>query len=166
MIGRAPSEGTFGQETIAADCFCAMPIGHPLTEKEQIDWRDLDGLPLGLLQSTHVSHRETVRQLENVGAVANVVLDSQFFLPMMPFISSGRCLSVVDPLTAVTEQEISTTGGQVVFRKLSGGFRYEYTIVAPNYRPLSQLALRVKEGWRDEVLALLTSIDAKPELIM
>lgn len=164
MIGRAPSRGTFRQETISADCYCAMPHDHPLAAKETTDWEDLDGVPLGLLQSTHISHKQTVAQLQAVGAQANVVLDSQFFLPMMPFISAGRCLSVVDPLTAVTEEEISMTGGQVVFRRMAHGFRYEYTIVSPIFRPLSQLASRLKIGWQEEVMGLLHQLGANPQM--
>lgn len=165
MIGREPSGQTFRQETIAADCFCAIPRSHPLAIKERIDWQDLDGVPLGLLQSTHITHQKTVAELRKAGGTPKVVLDSQFFLPMMPFISAGRCLSIVDPLTAVTELEVDTTGGQVVFRKLNGGFRYEYTIISPVFRPLSQLALQIKEGWKNEVMDLLSEAGARPEII-
>lgn len=163
MIGREASAQTFRQETIAADCFCAISQDHPLAQKQVIAWRDLDNVPLGLLQSTHITHQKTVAELRNVGATPNVVLDSQFFLPMMPFISAGRCLSVVDPLTAVTEHEVDITGGRVVFRQMEGGFRYEYTIISPVFRPLSQLALQIKDGWKNEVMDLLAKAGARPE---
>ena len=163
MIGREPSAQTFRQETIAADCFCAIPRDHPLARKPVIGWCDLDNVPLGLLQPTHVAHQKTVAELQNAGATPNIVLDSQFFFPMMPFISAGRCLSVVDPLTAVTENEIDTTGGRVVFRKLEVGFRYEYTIISPIFRPLSQLALQIRDGWRHEVMEQLSEVGARPE---
>ncbi|MBY6069530.1 LysR family transcriptional regulator [Leisingera aquaemixtae] len=163
MIGREASAQTFRQETIAADCFCAIPQDHPLAQKQVIAWKDLDNVPLGLLQSTHITHQKTVAELRRAGGTPNVVLDSQFFLPMMPFISAGRCLSVVDPLTAVTEHEVDSTGGRVVFRQMEGGFRYEYTIISPVFRPLSQLALQIKDGWKNEVMDLLAKAGARPE---
>lgn len=162
MIGREASTTTFRQETISADCFCAMPKDHDLAEKDEIDWQDLDNLPLGLLQSTHHSHQKTVKALNDAGCTANVVLDCQFFLPIMSFISAGHCLSVVDPLTAVAEREVKMTNGQVVFRRMKAGFRYRYTIVFPIFRPMSQLARMVKDGWRAEVMELLTEVGANP----
>lgn len=165
LIGREPSAQTFQQEVIAADCFCAMPHDHPFAKKQLVEWKDLNGLPLGLLQSTHVTHQRTVAEIRRAGGQPNIVLDSQFFFPMLPFISAGRCLSVVDPLTAVTETEMNTTSGRVVFRKLAGGFRYEYAIVYPIFRPLSRLARQIKDGWRNEVMDLLTLAGAEPEFL-
>lgn len=162
MIGREPSDSTFRQETISADCFCAIPADHPLATKEIVHWRDLDNVPLGLLQTTHISHQMTVEELRKHGCTPNVVLDCQFFLPMMPFISAGRCLSIVDPLTAVSEQEVNSTQGRVVFRKMKEGYRYRYTIVSPIFRPMSQLAQKIKDGWRAEVMDLLFKVDANP----
>ncbi|MBE1284425.1 MAG: LysR family transcriptional regulator [Rhodobacteraceae bacterium] len=164
VIGRGPSAQTFQQEIISADCFCAMPHDHPLAKQQVVEWRELDGEPLGLLQPTHVSHQKTVAEIRKAGGHPNIVLDSQFFLPMMPFISAGRCLAVVDPLTSVSENEMNTTSGRVVFRKLASGFRYEYAIVYPIFRPLSQLAGQIKNGWRTEVMDLLSSVGARPEL--
>ena len=164
VIGRGPSAQTFQQEIISADCFCAMPHDHPLAKQQVVEWRELDGEPLGLLQPTHVSHQKTVAEIRKAGGHPNIVLDSQFFLPMMPFISAGRCLAVVDPLTSVSENEMNTTSGRVVFRKLASGFRYEYAIVYPIFRPLSQLAGQIKNGWRTEVMDLLSFVGARPEL--
>ncbi|QDG76232.1 LysR family transcriptional regulator [Labrenzia sp. PHM005] len=162
LIGREPSTVTFRQETISANCFCALPIDHPLADKDTISWKDLDHVPLGLLQSSHIVRQKTVQTMLAAGVTPNVVLDSQFFLPIMQFISVGRCLSIVDPLTMVTEQEINSAAGRVVFRKLSEAFRYDYSIITPIYRPLSQLARRIKEGWQQEVMGLLTRIEADP----
>lgn len=163
LIGREPSTVTFRQETISANCFCALPKDHPLTEKDVIAWKDLDHVPLGLLQSSHVARQKTIETMTAAGVTPNVVLDSQFFLPIMQFISVGSCLSIVDPLTMVTEQEINSSGGRVVFRKLAESFRYDYSIITPIYRPLSQLARQVKEGWLREVLNLLTRVEADPK---
>ncbi len=153
---------TYRQEIITADCFCAMPNDHFLARKPAISWRDLDNVALGSLQAAHVMHKRTVQALEQAGARAKIVVDSQYFLSLLQFISVGRCLSVVDPLTMVTEREMNSTRGKVVFRPLSEEFRYTYVILTPTYRPLSQLALKIRDGWRNEVMELLTGAGARP----
>lgn len=164
LVSPGAASPTFHQEIIAGDCYCALPRDHPLAVREVIEWSDLDGLPLGSLQATHVMHTRTVQALEQAGFHANIVLDSQYFLPLMQFISAGRCLSVVDPLTMVTELEMNSTDGRVVFRPLFEAFRYSYVTLSPIYRPLSQLARQVKDGWQNEVMELLTGVDARPVL--
>lgn len=157
----APAQ-TYQQEIITADCYCAIPHDHPLSKREGIGWSDLDNIPLGSLQASHVMHKRTVQALEQAGSRARIVVDSQYFLSLLQFISVGRCLSVVDPLTMVTERELNTTRGKVVFRPLAEEFRYTYVILTPTYRPLSQLALRVRDGWRAEVMELLSGVNARP----
>ncbi|MEM9633110.1 MAG: LysR family transcriptional regulator [Pseudomonadota bacterium] len=155
---------TFRQDVISADCFCAMPRAHPLAEKTEIGFGDLDGVPLGSLQSFHFMHKATVEALRQLGAEPKMVLDSQYFLPMMQFIKAGRCLSVVDPLTVVTEQEMNVTGGDVVFKPINQSFRYRYGIFSPLYRPLSSLARKIKDGWQNEVMNMLAGIGANPSI--
>ena len=87
---------------------------------------DLDGIPLGSRQEKHAIHRRTVATLRQAGAEPNMVVDSQYFLALLPFVSSGRCLSIMDPLTMVTETKFKTTKGAVVFRPMKGFFRYTY----------------------------------------
>lgn len=155
---------TFKQDVIIADCFCALPRAHPLAEKDEIHFQYLDGVPLGSLQSSHFLHQKTVEAIRQVGARPNVVLDSQYFLPVMQFIKAGRCLSIIDPLTVVTELEMNVTAGEVVFRPIKWDFRYRYAIFSPLYRPLSQLARNIKDGWQEEVLDMLSKIGARPEV--
>ncbi|MCG8564951.1 MAG: LysR substrate-binding domain-containing protein [Desulfobacterales bacterium] len=157
---------TFRQDVISADCFCALPRKHPLAEKKEIAFKDLDGIPLGSLQSSHFMHKATVEALRMAGAKPNMMLDSQYFLPMMQFIKAGRCLSIVDPLTVVTELEMNVTAGEVVFRPVQHGFRYRYGIFSPIYRPLSRLARTIKDGWQEEVMEMLVMINAHPNIKM
>ncbi|MEX0347783.1 MAG: LysR family transcriptional regulator [Paracoccaceae bacterium] len=164
LVDDVSASKTYKQELFTADCYCAIPHDHPLAAHDAILCSDLDGVPLGSLQSTHVMHKRTVDALNQAGVSANIVLDSQYFLPLMQFISAGRCCSIVDPLTMVTETEMDSTAGRVVFRPMQGLFRYEYALLSPLYRPLSQLASRIKDGWRDEVIALLDGVGARPRI--
>ncbi|MDP5217937.1 LysR substrate-binding domain-containing protein [Ruegeria sp. 2205SS24-7] len=164
LVDDVSASKTYKQELITADCYCAIPHDHPLAAHDAIQCCDLDGVPLGSLQSTHVMHKRTIEALSQAGVSANIVLDSQYFLPLMQFISAGRCFSIVDPLTMVTETEMNSTAGRVVFRPMHGLFRYEYALLSPLYRPLSQLASQIKDGWRDEVIALLDGVGASPRI--
>ena len=164
LLNQKEQTPTFQQDVISADCFCALPRAHPLADKSEIEFADLDGVPLGSLQSFHFLHQRTVQAVQAASGLPNMVLDSQYFLPMMQFIKAGRCLSIVDPLTMVTELEMNVTGGDVVFRPLKHEFRYNYGLFCPLYRPLSRLAETIKDGWVDEVMELLTEVDASPVL--
>ncbi|MEM1075297.1 MAG: LysR family transcriptional regulator [Pseudomonadota bacterium] len=164
LLTEGPAAATIRQELITADCYCAMHKDHPLTEKDFVTCTDLDGLPLGSLQEKHAIHQRTVETLRQAGVTANMMVDSQYFLALLPFISSGRCLSIMDPLTMVTENRFNTTDGAVVFRPMKGFFRYNYVVLSPRYRPLSQLAQRVRERWLGEVIHLLDEGGARPQL--
>jgi hypothetical protein len=67
-------------------------------------------------------------------------------------------------LTVITERDLGWGKGEVEFRPLVETIRYDYAVVSPRHRPLSQLALAVRSGWRDELLRLLSSVGARPEV--
>jgi len=162
QIPDAGRASRYRKDIIVADCFCAIPADHALAAQPTVSFEDIGDLPLGTLQSTHFIHRRTVDAFEQLGFAPKILLDSQYFLPILPFVSAGKCVSVVDPLTVVSEHKISLTGDSIVFRRLEPAFRYEYVVLTPVFRPLSQLAKLVKGEWVAEVLRLLEGIGANP----
>lgn len=161
---RAQKAPQYHQDIITAECFCALPRDHRLAGQDVVSCGDLDGEPMGALQSHHMIFRRTAETFLAAGARFDPVVDSQIFIPLMQFVSAGQCCAIVDPLTVVSERESGSTKGTVVFRPLSVPLRYDYAILTPRHRPLSQLALRVKEGWKAEVVRLLALIDSKPAI--
>ncbi|MGA1634557.1 MAG: LysR substrate-binding domain-containing protein, partial [Gemmobacter sp.] len=151
-------------ELISADCFCALPRNHPLTRGRSISIRDLDGLPMGILQSNHMLQQRLQESFDRLGARLRKRVDSQTFLPLLQFVAAGRCVAVVDPLTVISESSINITRDQVVFRPLSEPLRYDYMIIFPRHRPLSQLARMVMNAWREKLSELLNSISANPHV--
>ena len=150
------------QQIIAADCFCALPREHHLASKTVVAPADLKGQPLGALQGSHFMRERLLRTVQEAGLGSELLVDCQYFMPLLPFVSEGRCLTIVDPLTVVSEQAMNTAQGKVVFRPMPEFLSYEYAIFSPLYRPLSQLAAKVREGWHGEVLQLLEDVGARP----
>jgi len=164
LLSEGPSASTVLQEVITADCYCAIPKGHPLAAREMIASADLDGVTLGSLQEQHSIHKRTLALLRQADAVPRITITSQFFMGLLPFIGAGRCLSIVDPLTMVTEEAMQTMDGAVVFRPMQDFFRYKYMLLTPRFRPLSQLARRIRDGWKVEVMQLLQQGGARPKI--
>ena len=159
-----PPNATYQTEVITADCMCAVSNTHPLARKERIAFTDLDGAPLGVLQKGHTHHVKIRDRFSRAGIGFDTVIDSQTFLPLLPFVHAGFCIAIVDPLTVITEGDLGWRKGEVEFRPLVEPIRYDYAIVSPRHRPLSQMALAVRSGWRNELMRLLESVGARPEI--
>ncbi|SLN39601.1 LysR family transcriptional regulator [Ruegeria meonggei] len=152
----------YSAELIRADCFCALDRDHPLSSRQSLTLSDLDGTPMGGLHPSHPFQRKIRQEFENVAAEYNPTVTCQYFLPLIPFVSSGQCCSIVDPLTVATERELNFSNGKVVFLPFTKPLRYEYAILEPNHRSPSQLALQTKAGWKAEVLRMLDGVKANP----
>ena len=153
----------YSVERMSADCFVALPQNHPLTDKTVISIRDLDNLPIGGLMRKHVTTEKIISMFEKEGLTFNQILESQTFLPALQFVSAGQCIAITDPLTVVTEMKTNRAHGDVVFRPLKEHLRYEYAVLFSNFRPLSRLALDLKNKWHIELNRLLNEIDANPQ---
>ncbi|WP_298850335.1 LysR family transcriptional regulator [uncultured Ruegeria sp.] len=158
-VGKTPQ---FSAEIISGDCFCAMDRDNPLAREKALTISDLDGVPMGGLYDTHPFQKKVQRAFQMVSATYTPNVTCQYFLPLIPFVGSGQCCTIVDPLTVVTERKLNMSNGRVVFLPFKGPLRYEYAILSPSHRPPSQLALKIKAGWKAEVLSMLEQINANP----
>ncbi|MEO0403107.1 MAG: LysR family transcriptional regulator [Pseudomonadota bacterium] len=154
----------YGVDIISADCFCALHRDHPLAARSQITVGDLDGIPIGTLTGDHPMSRKLERAFQNDGAQFVSNISAQFFLPLIPFISAGHCVAIMDPLTVVTEREMNIAKGQIVFVPFFALLRYEYAILTPSLRPPSQLAIRIKDKWLNALFDMLDDIGAAPHI--
>ena len=164
MAPRQRTEPQYLEEVISANCFCAVPRDHVLAEQPTVSCRDLDGLPMGALQNNHVMVRRIRETFQRENAVFNKVVDSQITLPLLQFVSAGQCLAIVDPLTVASEEKTGVNKQTIAFRPFTAGVRYDYAILYPRHRPLSRLATRIRNGWKDEVIQLLEGIGADPRV--
>lgn len=157
--GRPPQ---FSTEMIFGDCFCALDKDNPLATQSGVSICDLDGVPMGGLHAAHPFQRKIREEFEAAASSYNPSVTCQYFLPLIPFVSSGQCCTIVDPLTVATERALDLSNGRVVFVPFRVPLRYEYAILVPDHRPPSQLALKIKAGWKAEVLAMLHEVGANP----
>lgn len=161
----AGKEPQYSTELIRADCFCAVDNDSPLASLKFVSIRDLDGAPMGGLHATHPFQRKIRQEFLDASAAYNPTVTCQYFLPLIPFVSSSQCYSIVDPLTVATERELNLSNGKVVFLPFDKPLRYEYALLEPNHRPPSQLALKIKAGWKAEVFMMLEGVKAAPHVV-
>lgn len=154
--------GFLTAESFSLRCFCALPAAHPLAQKPAISWQDLDAQAMGGLHSAHRLQKRIQLAFQAQGARYNQIIESQFFIPLLQFVAQGQCCAIVDPLTVASEQQSGLNQGAVVFRPLVADLRYDCAIFSPRLRPMSQLARRVKDGWKAEVLRLMQELGADP----
>lgn len=154
--------GFLTAESFSSRCFCALPTAHGLSQKTAISWQDLHDQPMGGLHSSHPLQKRIHLAFQAQGARYNQVIESQFFIPLLQFVAQGQCCAIVDPLTVASEQQSGLNRGAVVFRPLVEDLRYDCAIFVPRLRPMSQLARRVKEGWKAELLKIMNDLDADP----
>ncbi len=159
----AGKEPQYKAELIRADCFFAVDRENPLATREYITIEDLDGVPMGGLYATHPFQQKIRQEFQDISVDYNPTVTCQYFIPLVPFVSSGQCCSIVDPLTVATERELNLSNKKVVFVPFEKPLRYEYAILKPEHRPPSQLALKIMAGWRAEVLKMLKEVDAHPQ---
>ncbi len=148
----------YEEEKLAAPCLCAVPADHPLALKDCISIKDLDGVPQGTLQNGHPLF-ERVRDafaLNNVEFVQQV--DSQIVLPLMQFVQEGLCCVITDPISAFTQMNIQGATNAVVFRPLKDEIFYDYAILTRRYRPISQTAKVLLNGWRSHFSSILNEV--------
>jgi len=155
-------EAQYHSDVVSAECFLAMPSNHRLASRDSVSIGELDGLPMGTLQSWHLHQNRTAEQFAQHGATCRTVIESQTFIPLLFFIRANKCLAVVDPLTVVNELELAITNNEVVFRRLESSFRYDYAILTPKHRPLSQVAVKARAKWKASIFELLDSINSEP----
>lgn len=155
--------GFLTAESFSSRCFCALPAAHALANKSAISWQDLHGQPMGGLHSSHGLQKRINSAFQSQGANYNQIIESQFFIPLLQFVAQGQCSAIVDPLTVASEQQSKLNQGAVIFRPLVEDLRYDCAIFAPRLRPMSQLARRVKEGWKAEILRIMQELNADPK---
>ena len=160
-VGRKPQ---YDVEIISANCYCAVPRSHRLAGQSAVTISDLDGTPIGTLHDDHPLPRKLAQAFQNEGASFTSNIATQFFLPLIPFISAGHCCAIIDPLTVLTEREMNIAKGQIVFMPFKAPVRYKYATMTPSHRPPSQLATRIKDAWMRKLFLMLQEIGAAPEM--
>lgn len=155
-------EAQYHLDIISGECFLVMPREHRLASRDPIGIGDLDGVPMGTLQHWHVLQHRMTEQFAQYGATCKTVIESHTFMPLLEFVRADKCLAIVDALTVINESMLTNTSNEVVFRRLERSLRYDYAILTPKHRPLSQVAVKVQANWGISIFELLDNINSEP----
>ncbi|WP_293573816.1 LysR family transcriptional regulator [Phaeobacter sp.] len=149
-------ERLFHSETIYSTCLCAVPKNHPLAQKTAITASDLDGEPMGALQPTHSTFVNTAAAFAKQDARFNIRVDTQYFLPLFPFVEQEQICAVVDILSAYAYLRSKESAVAIKFLRFEPEVPFGYSILTPHQRPLSRLAKEFVGQWKAEVMNALT----------
>lgn len=83
---------------LARSVVCALPLGHPLTEKSVITPKDLAGVPFISFEPESHTNRRVTQALEAGGVTPNVVMSVNVAPTLCEFIAAGVGVSLVHPL--------------------------------------------------------------------
>lgn len=83
---------------LARPVVCALPLGHPLTEKRVITPKDLAGVPFISFEPESHTNRRITQALEAGGVTPNVVMSVNVAPTLCEFIAAGVGVSLVHPL--------------------------------------------------------------------
>ncbi|RTR01471.1 LysR substrate-binding domain-containing protein [Halomonas nitroreducens] len=113
---------------------CALPPGHPLSEREVVRPADLEGevfVSLGSEQSI----RHTIDGVfENAGVKRQLLIDTQLHYAACAFVLAGSGVSLVDPITAWHYRRLG-----LVVKRFEPRVAYRYSVIFPRQRGQSGL---------------------------
>jgi len=138
----------YAEERVTAPCLCALPRQHPLAGRDVVSVADLDGVPQGTLHKGHPLFERVQRAFVEHDVAFVRKVDSQIVLPLMQFVQQGQCVVICDPLSAFTQITMQGGAADIVFRPIREEILYDYAILSPRYRPMSQTAQHILSGWR------------------
>lgn len=142
---------TIRLENFRFPCLCALPAADPLSRKDTITPKDLDGAPLALLFEEHTTRRLTEKAFSDAGAHLNQRFELRTFLPALQLVSEGLCYSICDSITASSYKFRPGIDSGVTFRPFEPLIYLDMSLMTPTNRPLSMLAQEFLNYLRAEV---------------
>ena len=157
------SENLYSATLISGRCFLATPRDHPLAKKKAVALQDLSHEPLGTLLVNHAHRRDLEDRFAAAGLEFRATVECLTFQPVLQFVAAGQCCAVLDPLTVVHVDKAESLSKEVAVVPLEEAIWYRYALYAPNHRPISLLADRLRGAWLQEVSNLLSARGAEPQ---
>jgi DNA-binding transcriptional LysR family regulator len=141
----------FDCEPLSFDCVCALPQGHPLTEKAVITPKDLEAEPLIVLNPEHTTHFHLKAAFEMGGVTWAPHIESFLFAPACRMAAEGAGIAIADPFTV---EDFAHLG--LVARPLEPRIPYDLGLIYPAHRPrtrlVSEFVTELKTALRDKLL--------------
>lgn len=142
--------GTYGELILSGKMVCAMPKGHPLSEKKTVSPADLEHEKL--ISFPHVI--ETRLHLDAIfaayGIKRDIFLESQLSYSLIQFVAAGAGIALVDPITAWLYK-----GEELKFVPFTPTVANHYSLVVSPKRPTSTLRDQLYEHIKESLLSTL-----------
>lgn len=144
-------EPALRSEPFSIPMVCALPLAHPLAERDVIDVADLNNEPLITLSA----HHQTTSRLRDIFTHAGMTMlcrvESQLFPPACMLVGEGVGIAVIDSVTAMGYK-----GRDVVFKPFRPRFDFDLRIVFPRYEIASRQCRLFADHLREALSELLT----------
>lgn len=154
---RALPDELFKSFTMDCECLCAVPVDHPLASRTTISAGDLSGHAMGALQPGHATVKDTQAAFDKCGAVFNVAVDAQYFLPLFHFVEARQICAIVDPLSAKSYLLQKARERRLKFIRFAPRVPFRYALITPQRHPPSLLAETFADQWQSYVETIIAN---------
>lgn len=146
-----PFAGIEVEKILKVKVQCALPKGHPLTNKSHIDMKDLDGENMiGWVPIVSQNYEKERVSLEAAGSIPRNVIRTHTSHTRYAMVAHGLGVSIVEPFAA----KIWAQNG-VVVKPLSEDICYEYVLAYPSGGTRSPFM----QDFRDAVIKVAREYD-------
>lgn len=131
------------------DVVCALPAHHPLTERQVIEPRHLDGVPLLMIQDYSLLQQRIMQHFEAAGIRPRIVFEASFSGPICMLVAEGMGVSILDPLTVKAYE-----GEKLTLRRFEPAVPYALQVIHPATQPRTDRADAFVDMLREELSPL------------
>lgn len=140
-----PPNRALSAQTFDLKCVCALPVNDPLAQKDFIEPKDLDGLPLATLQEDHPNYQSTLKAFRRQSATMNQRFELLNFQPALKLVEENLCYCICDPMTASGYLQRFDDRARLVFKPFVPEVILSISVLTPAHRPASVLASNFTE---------------------
>jgi DNA-binding transcriptional LysR family regulator len=148
-IGLAADEidltGVSHQVFVSPQALCAVPLGHPLADKDVITPSDIDGAPMIAYVPEDRSRQRLDRILSAAGSAPRIVVETIYAATVCALVSEGVGIGFANPYSIA-----GLDRSRIVFKPFEPAVRIRSLLILPTDRPKSRLV-------RDFISALMSA---------
>ena len=133
----------------AHEVLCALPADHALATQRVIGPRDLDSVPLLMIQDYSLLHQRIMLHFDDAGIQPRIVFESSFSGPICALVAEGMGVSLLDPLTAWAYE-----GDTVALRRFTPAVPYALQLIHSATRPRADRATAFVDILRQHLSSL------------
>jgi len=137
--------GVISQKFLTATSLCALPLGHPLADREVITPADIDGLPMIAYVPEDRGRQRLDAILAKAGARPRIVVETIYASTVYALVAQGIGLGFVSPQSVAGLDK-----SRVVLKRFEPALGVNSLLILPPDRPKSRLV-------RDFVSALMAA---------